>query len=485
MKINFKATKVFQDTYNAINAVNPDGSRKYSLIVQEGGSRSSKTWSDFQCLFNILMSRPYTSITVLRDTAVDCKDIVESDWINWLSDPNNRASEFERGDLTGQEMASLVAKEEFTKFFNRNKTKSIWTAKHNNSSIRFTGLDDVDKVMGMTQDICWINEPYKFSHEVFKQLAQRTSMFILCDWNPKQSHWIEEEKKKDTSITLKSSFRDNPFIKPQTKQQLLSYQTVKFSDVVKKKLINEQDAKVYDFESNDLNFTEKQIKELKRCIYNESHGGDDYMWQVFGEGEKAEKPNKIFTGWNEITFADFENIEKPDWYGVDWGKVDPFGIVRAKYTDGRLYVHELNYSSENDIISSFTDEQRFNINKEYEEGVVVWLFNKLGIDKNRPIICDTNRPDKVRAIYNLGYEYADTADKGQGSIIEGIDILSKLEVYYTRESRNIKNEFENYSFKKDRYGATTEEPEDDNNHLMDCIRYVVLRLKKLGIIKKI
>ena len=45
MKIDFKVTKVFQDIWNAIEE------KKYKLIVEEGSSRSSKTWSNFQVLF--------------------------------------------------------------------------------------------------------------------------------------------------------------------------------------------------------------------------------------------------------------------------------------------------------------------------------------------------------------------------------------------------------------------------------------------------
>jgi hypothetical protein len=47
------------------------------------------------------------------------------------------------------------------------------------SFIRFTGLDDEDDAMGMTQDICWINEPYN-SHEVYKQLLKEPK-YILFD----------------------------------------------------------------------------------------------------------------------------------------------------------------------------------------------------------------------------------------------------------------------------------------------------------------
>ena len=93
-------------------------------------------------------------------------------------------------------MGGLYLQLNNTKLNLRKKTNHTWTLP-NGSFIVFTGLDDVDNAMGMTQDICWINEPYKFSIEIYNQLAQRTSKYILFDWNPKQNHWIEKKKKED------------------------------------------------------------------------------------------------------------------------------------------------------------------------------------------------------------------------------------------------------------------------------------------------
>lgn len=453
-------TPVFYKNYTAFKAKNEDGSRKYKYIINTGSSRSSKTYSIIELIYNICESNNSIRATAWRDTKKDCRDTVWKDFQKILS-------------LSGRLNVSQ-----------RNKTEATYYFK-NGSTFEFHGTDDEEKVHGLTQNIAWINEPYKISKDTFDQIDMRSEV-VFIDWNPKKKHWIDDLSNRDNAIVIHSTYKDNPFCPVQSRIKMESYQPLScFSGVLENK-ISEKDCFNYDVDKNPLQFTKEQISELKKCIQNEQEGtADIFNYRVYTLGEKSERPNKIFKGWKQISYADFESIEKPDWYGVDWGKVDPFGIVRVKYTDGRLYIHELNYSSENDIMSKLTPEQRFAINKENEEGIVVWLFNKLGIDKDRPIICDWNRPDKVRAIYNLGYEYADTADKGPGSKIEGIDIISKLEVFYTRESENLANEYDNYSYRKDRYGVVIEEPEDDNDHLMDCIRYVVLRLKRLRIIKKV
>ena len=72
-EINFLSTIVFEQTWNATQ------SGLYKLIEQQGGSRSSKTWSDFQVLFLDLYSNPMTTCTILRDTQKSCREIIETD----------------------------------------------------------------------------------------------------------------------------------------------------------------------------------------------------------------------------------------------------------------------------------------------------------------------------------------------------------------------------------------------------------------------
>ena len=293
--INFQASIVFQDVWEKVNLKTPEGDHFYKLIVEEGSSRSTKTWSNFQVLFLYLWENPISSATVLRDTQKSCREIVEKDWKEWLKDPMVRKKEYEDGKLTIAEFDKLIKEENLTQYFVENKTNHTWTFKHNGNFIRFTGLDDEDDAMGMTQTMCWVNEPYSFSHEVYRQLAQRTKI-MLFDWNPKQEHWINKEKLKESTYVNYSTFLDNPFLSQESRNQLLSYQPIKYSKVIKDNLITEEKAKIYDLELNPLEFTEKQIKELKRCIYNEKvKSASEYHWLVYGLGLKSEKPNKICT----------------------------------------------------------------------------------------------------------------------------------------------------------------------------------------------
>jgi len=444
-EIEFLATKVFEDIWNASQ------SKNYKLIVEEGSSRSSKTWSNFQNLFLDLFENPLTTCTILRDTQKSCREIVEIDWVKWLSDPMGRKKQLEKKEISVFEFDALIKKENLNKYFLRNKTNHTWTFLHNNSFIRFTGLDDEDDAMGMTQDICWINEPYKFSHEVYKQLSQRTSKYILFDWNPKQTHWVNEEKRKENTITLFSTFEDNPFCPIESKIQIQSYQPISHS------FIKDKD---YNIELNKNNYTKKQLNELKRCTYNESVGSASlYHWLVFGLGQKSEKPNRIFKGWELLSNTDFEKLPYQSYYGLDYGLSAPSALVEMKFDgDENYFFREILYKPLNDIKGSLSEE-----------------FERLNIPKHKQIIADSGNElnkEESRKLKNAGYNIIQ-AKKGAGSISSGIETMQKSKIHYTKESINTEQEYENYSWKIWQ-GIQMDVPEENgDDHSLDAMKYVI------------
>lgn len=452
-------TPVYIANWVAIHKRNPDGSRKYKYIINTGSSRSSKTYS----LIDVAdeYSRKYKNKrgTIWRDTKTDCKKTVLNDILKHHKNTSRYQNNY---------------------FFN--KTESIFFYE-TQSTTEIHGTDDEETVHGLTQDWAWLNEPYKISRETFDQIDQRTSDFIFIDWNPKKDHWIDILSKQKNAIVIHSTYKDNPFCPEEQKKKIESYQTVSQSEAVKEKLIHQTEVFTYDFELNSKKLSKTQIQELKRCLYNEeTQTANKYNWEVYGLGLKSERPNRIFH-WHEIKYSEYLKIDKPTYYGVDWGVVDPMGIIEVKYYDRALYIHELNYKSENQLKADLTPTQKAQIDKNTQEGFIMWVFRLLGIDMSRPVICDNNRPMKIIALRKSGFDYAVATSKGKGSIIDGIDNLNNLKVYYTHTSTNVKYEQENYSRKVDkRTGEVLEEPEDSNNHLIDPSRYVLSFLIKNEII---
>lgn len=493
----FKVSPLFGKVWDAINSGSPN-------IVNEGTTRSTKTWTYFQVLFLYSLTNPQTTVNILRDTAISCRKILEKEFREWANDPQARMAFVkllqetnldlcnkglktkEQADKENREALNeaikLMKKESLMVYMKENKSTHTWHF-GNGSMLNFDGTDDIQKVMGMASTIAWLNEPYTTSEEIYNQVSQRTSKVVLIDWNPKESHWIDDVKKKKDTTFIFSTWRDNPFLGIRQIKDILRHQMVRQAKVVVEEKISEADAFKYDFKNNPLNFTKGEIAELKRTIYNQSTSNyiedSAWHWTVFGEGKKAERPGRIFK-WSEIQYNEYLDIDAHVYYGVDWGNVDPFAVVEVKYYDGCLYVHELNYTNENKLIQMYEHEID-HINE--QGGIITKVFRDAHVRKDRPIICDSNKKEKIFTLRDWGWDYAIATNKYPGSIVDGIGRMKQLKIFYTNTSHNTRLESESYAWKKGRDGSTINEAEDANNHICDSVRYVVQFLVEEGIIK--
>lgn len=325
----------------------------------------------------------------------------------------------------------------------------------NGSFIKFIGLDKEDIGKGLRSDVVFINEANKVPFETYRELTSRAKRVIL-DFNPNGEFYAHTEvlTRDDAELLILTS-EDNEFLSEQERHEIRLY---------KEKAYINPDIPKYDVDSN-----------VKSKYWRNK-------WIIYGLGQIGMSPNRIFF-WDEIPDEVYHKIEAKKYVGVDWGTVDPWGILEAKYYDGALYLHELNYASENEIREGMTPEERDKISKS-EEGIVRWMFEEtLKIDKKTNIICDNNRPLKIQSLWDMGYDYTMAAPKPPGSIIDGVSLINDIPVYYTSSSKNLKHEMENYEREVDRYGKVLEEPIDANNHLCDCARYLALWLSLMGIIK--
>lgn len=478
-QINFKASIVFHDVWEKLNAKTegPNAEHIYKLIIEEGSSRSTKTWSNFQVLFLYLYENPISSATVLRDTQKSCREIVEKDWKDWLKDPMVRKDQLDAGEITVQEFDKYIKEENLYQFFIENKTNHTWTFKHNGNFLRFTGLDDEDDAMGMTQTLCWINEPYSFSHEVYRQLAQRSKV-ILFDWNPKQNHWIEKEKLKESTYVNYSTFRDNPFLKPENRNQLYSYQPVKYAEAIQSGLLTEPEALNYDFEANIRELTDRQIKELKRTIYNEKvKSASEYHWLVYGLGKKSEKPNKIYHNWKPITLEHYNSIQEREYFGLDYGWANPSALVGVKYDGDRtFYVRPALYKAMNEMKDSSgfpIHIGEFLLAAGFPKGSVTYGWAD---SSDREAGSEISLTNDLRTIYDLNI-----VPTKKPTYKARWAFISNMKVCYV-EDENFEFEYENYELEFIN-GAPTGKPIKKNDHYINSMEYCCWGIKEyLGII---
>lgn len=470
--IDIQATEVFTRNWAAIHlmAFREDGSplldsitgehqRRYKYIINEGSSRSSKTYSLIDCYDLYARRNAGKRQTIWRDTKTDAIGTVYADMEVHLK-------------ATGRWLNG-----------HRFHATTHTLTYHSGSKIEIRGTDETT-AHGLTQAVAWFNEPYKVSKTTFDQIDQRTSDFIFIDWNPKEAHWIDDLKKDPRTIVIHSTFKDNAFCPREQRIKILSYQPVSLCALVLGKVLTEAEAKEYDLINNPAGYSCKDLNELIRCRENEfKRSADAFNWMVYGLGTKGERPNRIFR-WEECSPELYDSIDAREYAGSDWGAVDPWAVGKAKYQDGALYIRECNYTSENEIRRNLTATELAQIGTD-DEGLVSWYFKKFNIPYRMTVVCDPNRTLKIKSLRGAGWDYAVAADKPPGSILDGIDLLKGLRVYFTSDSPNVKYEQENYSYQVDRYGVVLEEPEDLNNHHMDWIRYVVTFLRSQGIIRKI
>ncbi len=480
--MNFKASEVFEKMYSAINEtkiVDGRDQRKYTIIIHEGSSRSTKTWSIYQMLWMHGLYNRRKRIVVLRDTKEDCRDKVEPDFIKWYHDPMARINQYKDGLIDHNQLEKHLKKESFAPLVRENKTNHKHTFKHSKSVIHFTGADDEDRAIGKAQDVLWINEPYVFSEDIFKELNQRTSDFVIIDWNPRFDHWIDKLKLRDDCIVIHSTFLDNGFLSHKETNELQSYQPLshKYISGVEHinltgllKLTKEQVSK--HLINSDPVPTPNKRKEIIRCWTNEKQKtADKYRWEVYGLGIKSEKPNKIYHGWESISEAFFNQINEPIYYGLDLGITAPTSCNAIKYRENCIFIHELIYAPGQEIES------------------LSWALEKSGVDKNRPLVCDrtvrgTEHSDSLNLLdlHASGFGYAIPAIKGKGSVFNGIEAIQKCRVYVTNSSQNVWQEYYGYEFSKYN-GQITDQPVKRDDHAMDSVRMAFNYLRiELGVV---
>lgn len=111
----------------------------------------------------------------------------------------------------------------------------------------------------------------------------------------------------------------------------------------------------------------------------------------------------------------------------------------------------------------------------YEKG----LTNRMIYDRlvsmgygKESIICDSAEPKSIAELRGYGLR-AKAAVKGKDSISHGIQYIQGLTIYIHPRCVNFTTEIQNYTFDKDKFGNSINQPIDDFNHLMDAMRYAL------------
>jgi len=163
------------------------------IVVNEGGTRSSKTYSLAQLLIVEAMKDQVGGkiFTVCRKTLPSLKTTAMRDFFDILT----------QLDLYDQ----------------RVHNKSDHTYKLNGHLFEFMSLDQPQKKRGAKRNYLWMNEANEFTLEDYRQLSFRTTERIFMDYNPSDvDHWIYDVViPRDDCTLIRSTYLDNPYL-PET-----------------------------------------------------------------------------------------------------------------------------------------------------------------------------------------------------------------------------------------------------------------------------
>ncbi|MEO6522211.1 MAG: PBSX family phage terminase large subunit [Mucilaginibacter sp.] len=176
-----------------------------------GGSSAAKTYSTVQCIITGMMENRDENTMVIRKFAVDIKDSIYSDFTSIIS----------KWKLTDQ----FIIQQNFIK------------CKRTGSFVRFRGLDDSEKIKGLSGfKRVVLEEVSQFEQTDLKQIRKRlrgkAGQQIIGIFNPiSEEHWIKKEifdkeslldvdsdisgyqvNEKGNLVIMKTNYLDNIFI---------------------------------------------------------------------------------------------------------------------------------------------------------------------------------------------------------------------------------------------------------------------------------
>lgn len=196
---------------------------------------------------------------------------------------------------------------------------------------------------------------------------------------------------------------------------------------------------------DNLFATERDIQTLENL-----KGIDDQLYNVYRYGKWTELSNLIYSNYDIIDeMPKLDNI----FYGMDFNFAEPYGIVECSIKDKEVYLRELYY----DIVD--------------DPNMMMDEAKKVIPSKQSLIYADSARPELINLLSDW-FPNIVGAEKGPGSVLNGIDFVKQFKLHILRSSTNLIKEIRSYK-RREIKGRIIDEPVKFNDHLMDAMRYAI------------
>lgn len=179
-------------------------------------------------------------------------------------------------------------------------------------------------------------------------------------------------------------------------------------------------------------------------------------WKVYGLGELGEVEGKIYKDWAIIDTIPHEaRLER---LGLDFGYAnDPAALVAIYYYNGGYIVDELIHRTHM-----------------HNREIADYITNSAM--PNALVVADSAEPKSIAEMLEYGIHII-PAEKGPGSVNQGIAYVQDQRVSVTKQSTNVIKSYRNYMWRTDRDGNILKVPDHAYSDPMDAIRYAMGTLR--------
>lgn len=290
----------------------------------------------------------------------------------------------------------------------------------NGTIILFKGFDDPEKIKsieGITDIV--VEEASELTEDDFDQLnlrlrADSGMLQIHLMFNPvSKANWVykrffENGTPEDTAI-IHTTYKDNPYLPKEYIDSLMR---------------------------------------LERT--------NPAYFKIYVLGDFATLDKLVFPVITCRVITNEEIKDLPFWIGMDFGYTNDPTAITWGYCD--VVNRKLFITGEYDKTGMTND-------------VIAKVITDLGFAKEK-IVADSAEPKSIAELRRLGINRIMAAVKGPDSVKNGIDRLQRYDIIIDERCPKTKEEFENYTWVKDRKtGEYINEPVDMFNHHIDSIRY--------------
>lgn len=212
----------------------------------------------------------------------------------------------------------------------------------------------------------------------------------------------------------------------------------------------DHDFLILTYKDNDA-LPEEVVKRL------ESRMNKPGWWKVYGEGQLGAAEGVIYPRWPQID--EIPAGARLERYGLDFGySNDPTALVAVWYYDQGYILDEILF-------------KKGVSNREIADTITAQEHSAL-------VIADAAEPKSIDDIRGYGINII-PATKGQGSVLQGIQIVQDQNIRVTKRSTNLIKANKNYVWDTDIDGKPTNKPDHFWSDLMDATRYALASIATL------